>query len=344
MGPTLRRVTVSLLTLGAFATFASPAGASNAATRTDTDRVRSAIGYLATQQKANGSIPAFSPLGSTSDAVLAIVAAGTGKPQLRRALDYLHRQVKNAKANTIGLQAKVVAAVVAAGRNPRTFAGTNLIRSIRATLHTNGRFGDATVFDDALAMIALEAAGATVSSNTTQWLLDAQCPDGGWQYDQPASAGEDVHCLSTTDPTNDFFQSDTNTTSYVVQAIEAAGVGTFTQDPFAFFTSIRDDVHRGWGYSWGVETTDANSTALVIQAYAAAGVTLSSGAMNALRSLQDPSCGGWSFTWVDDQSGSHPDDPNPGATIGAVLGILQQPLPVPAGVVHAHLPVTPTCG
>jgi len=60
MGPTLRRVTVSMLTLGAFATFALPAGASNAVTRTDTDRVRSAIGYLATQQKANGSIPAFS--------------------------------------------------------------------------------------------------------------------------------------------------------------------------------------------------------------------------------------------------------------------------------------------
>ena len=85
MGPTLRRVTVSLLMLGVLAWFAPPAGASSAATRTDTDRVRSAIGYLATQQKANGSIPAFSPLGSTSDAVLTIVAAGIGRPQLRRA-------------------------------------------------------------------------------------------------------------------------------------------------------------------------------------------------------------------------------------------------------------------
>lgn len=344
MGQTLRRVTVSLLTLGVLAGFASPAGASNAAARTDVDRVRSAIGYLATQQRANGSIPAFSPLGSTSDAVLAIVAAGTGRPQLRAALGYLRRQVTSGKANTIGLRAKVVAAVAAAGGDPRSFAGTNLVKMIRATLGSDGRFGDAAVFDDALATIALEAARVKVPSRATQWLLDAQCPDGGWQYDQPASTGEDVHCLSSTDPTNDFFQSDTNTTSYVVQAIEAAGGGTFTQDPFAFFTSIRDDVHGGWGYSWGVETTDANSTALAIQAYTAAAVALPAGAMGALRGLQDPSCGGWSFTWVDDPSGSHPDDPNAGATIGAVLGILQQTLPVPEGIVQGHAPVDPTCG
>jgi hypothetical protein len=343
MGPTLRRVTTSLLTLGVLASFASPAGASNAATRTDTDRVRSAIGYLATQQKANGSIPAFSPLGSTSDAVLAIVAAGTGKPQLRAALGYLHRQVTNGKANTIGLQAKVVSALAAAGRDPRSFAGTNLVKAIRATLGADGRFGDAAVFDDALATIALEAAGVKVPSRATRWLLDAQCPDGGWQYDEPASTGEDGHCQSTTDPSNDFFQSDTNTTSYVVQAIEAHGGGTFTHDPFAFFTTIRDGVHGGWGYSWGVETTDANSTALAIQAYAAAAVTLPDGAMDALRALQDPTCGGWAFTWVDDPSGSHPDDPNAGATIGAVLGILQQALPVPSGVVHGHVPADPTC-
>lgn len=344
MGLTLRRVTVSVLTLGVLAGFASPAEASKATTRGDAGRVRSAVAYLATQQKANGSIPAFSPLGSTSDAVLAIVAAGTGAPELHRALGYLHRQVTNGKANTIGLEAKVVAAAAASGEDPRSFAGTNLVKAIRATLNADGRFGDAAVFDDALATIALEAAGVKVPSRATRWLLAAQCPDGGWQYDQPASADEDAHCLSTSDPANDFFQSDTNTTSYVVQAIEAAGGGTFTEDPFAFFAAIRDDVHGGWGYSWGVETTDANSTALAIQAYAAAGLALPDGAMDALRALQDPACGGWSFTWVDDPAGSHPDDPNPGATIGAVLGILQQTLPVPGGAVRGHPPTEPACG
>lgn len=341
MGSTRRRVIASLSVIGVLAGTAGVAGASP---RAAADRVRSAIAYLATQQRPNGSIPAFSPIGSTSDAVLSIVAAGVGKPQLRAALVYLRRQVLADRVSTIGLQAKVAMAAAAAGRDPRSFGDLNLVKALRATIGADGRFGDAPVFDDALAVIALEASGAKVPVRAVTWLLDAQCPDGGWQYDEPASPGEDEDCLSATDPANDFFASDTNTTSYVVQAIEAAGGGTIANDPFAFFTSIRDARYGGWGYSWGVETSDANSTALVIQAYVSAGMPLPRGAMAALRALRDTSCGGWSFTWVEGPDGPTPDDPNPGATIGAVLGILRQPLPVPPGAVRGAATPRPGCG
>lgn len=341
MGSTRRRVIASLLVIGVLAGTAGVAGASP---RTAADRVRSAIAYLATQQRPNGSIPAFSPIGSTSDAVLSIVVAGVGKPQLLAALVYLRRQVVAGKVNTIGLQAKVAMAVAAAGRDPRSFGDVNLVKALRATIGPGGRFGDAPVFDDALAMIALEASNAKVPTRAVDWLLDAQCSDGGWQYDEPASAGEDESCRSTTDPANDFFASDTNTTSYAVQAVEASGGGVFANDPFAFFGSIRDATYGGWGYSWGVETTDANSTALVIQAYASANMPVPDGAVAALRALQDPACGGWSFTWVDGPNGPTPDDPNPGATIGAVLGVLRRPLPVPPGVVQGRATPRPGCG
>lgn len=344
MGQTPRRVITSLLTLGVIA---SSIGVADAARRSDADRVRSAIAYLAAQQQPNGSIPAFSPIGSTADAALAIVAAGTGKPQLHAALGYLRRQTVKGNVNSIGLEAKVVTALVAAGRDPRAFGDANLVKALRSTIDTDGRFGDAAVFDDALAMIALAAADVEVPPRAITWLLDAQCQDGGWQYDAPASLDEDEHCLSTTDPANDFFGSDTNTTSYVIQAVATWAGGPYAHDPFAFFHDIRDAAHHGYGYTWGFQTTDANSTALVIQAYVAAGLPVPGGVMQALRALRDPSCGGWSFTWVDDPndpSASHPDDPNPGATIGAVLGLLQQPLPIGRLPVHGHATPLPGCG
>ena len=341
MGPAPRRVITSLLAVGLMA---GSIGAAEGARRSDADRVRSAIAYLATQQRPNGSVPAFSPIGSTADAVLSIVAAGTGKPQLHAALGYLRRQVLAGNVTTVGLQAKVAAAAVAAGRDPRAFGDSNLVKALRSAIDADGRFDGAAVFDDALAVIALEAAEVKIPPRVVDWLLDAQCPDGGWQYDGPALADEDEHCFSTTDPATDFFGSDTNTTSYVVQAIRAAGVGTYAHDPIAFFTDIRDAVHGGWGYTWGFQTTDANSTALVIQALVASDEALPSGALAALRALQDPECGGWSFTWLEDPNGSVPDDPNPGATIGAVLGMLRTPLPVLPAPVHGHATAEPGCG
>ena len=271
MRRTLRRVVASLLSLGVIASLVVSAPIAHAERRDDADRVDQAIAYVSSQQRPNGSIPAFSPIGSTADAVLAFVAAGIGEDQLTDALGFLRRRVAHGKADSVGLQAKIVTAVVAAGGDPRSFGGEDLVQAIVDSLGAHGRFDKAAVFDDALAVIALVAAGETVPDVAVQWLVDAQCADGGWQYNKPASANDDEHCHNTLRPTKDFFDSDTNTTSYVVQAIEAAGGATFTADPFAFFDEIRDDQRHGWGYTWGFETTDANSTALAIQAYSGRG-------------------------------------------------------------------------
>jgi hypothetical protein len=340
MRRTLRRVVASLLSLGVVASLVATAPIASAERRDDADRIDKAIAYIAAQQRPNGSIPAFSPIGSTSDGVLAFVAAGIGESEVGDALGFLRRRVVHGKADGVGFQAKIVTAVVAAGGDPRAFGGVDLVQAIVDSLGTHGRFDGAAVFDNALAVIALVAAGEPVSEAAIQWLVDAQCADGGWQYNRPALATDDEHCHSTTRPTKDFFDSDTNTTSYVVQALEAAGDATFGADPFAFFDEIRDPQRHGWGYTWGFETTDANSTALVIQAYAAAGTPAPTGALGALRKLQDPACGGWSFTWA----GPRRTDPDPGSTIGAVLGLLQQPLPLAPGTVEGAVAAIPACG
>ena len=343
MGPTLRRVSALLLMVAiAVASTATASLASStavAAAQTDPGRAGRAVGYMAAQQRPNGSIPAFSPIGSTADAILAFVAAGTGRDAMLSALGYLHAKVAAGKVSTIGLLSKVSMAVAATGRDPRKYAGHNLLREIRSTRDAHGRFGSASVLDESLAILAIEGAGAVPPPSAMAWLASAECPDGGWQFDEPYNpATDDIHCLSTISPGTDFFQSDTNTTSYAVQAMEAAGSASFAYHPFAFFRSLRDPVHGGWGYTAGFTTTDANSTSLVVQAFASAGKRAPSGSLAALRALQYAACGAFAYSW----NGSARSGPDIGATIGAVPGLLRRPFPYIAKV-KTNPPVTPPC-
>jgi hypothetical protein len=312
-------------------------------------RARHALRYIAHNQAHNGSIVAFSPIGSTADAVLAMVAAHRGPWRMNRALDYLRNHV--ADATSPGLKAKVIMAAVAGGRNPRHFGGTNLVRRVKNLRRPNGHYGrGGSVIDQALAMLALVAAGVEPAHRATAWLLAAQCPDGGWQFDaRYRSATDNRHCH--TPSSGDFSRSDTNTTSYAVQALQAlATPASPAADPFAYFRSLRDPIKHGWGYDKNNTLTDANSTALVLQAFAAAGKPHPRHAMRPLRRLQyRDACGknfpyAFAFTW-----GPAPHKrlkrtgPDVGATIGAILGLLKQPLPVPRTPVHRPIPPRVAC-
>jgi len=332
MGRTLRRFAVPLFVIAAMVAL-SP----NAWAASDHTRARRGAAYLASQQLPDGSIPAFSPIGSTADAVLAFVTAGAGRQNMTRALGFLQAQTAAGNVNTVGLRAKVILALVAAGQGPRHIGGHNLVAEIAATLDQEGRYGGEAVFDDAIAVLAMQAAGAGQPPAVSEWLLDAQCPDGGWAYDEPYDpAIDDAHCHSG--PT-DFFDSDSNTTAMVVQALENMGQTGWAASPFAFFPTLRDPAHGGWSYSSAFVATDANSTALVIQAYVAGGVPVPAGGVGALRALQDPACGAWAYSW----DGPVPGPPDVGASIAAVPALLLVPLPVPPGPVAPGLPTVPPC-
>ena len=89
---------------GSFAEPASPssrspssrwsAGPACRARQTDGARRPAAPTYLVSQQQPDGSIPAFSPIGSTSDAVLAFVAAGAAATPMKKALGFLKAQTQ----------------------------------------------------------------------------------------------------------------------------------------------------------------------------------------------------------------------------------------------------------
>ena len=77
MGRTLRRVIAvaarARVIVGSIGVARRAAGAHRRRPRAERG-----VAYLASQQQPDGSIPAFSPVGSTADAVLAFVAAGVG--------------------------------------------------------------------------------------------------------------------------------------------------------------------------------------------------------------------------------------------------------------------------
>jgi hypothetical protein len=325
-----RTLLVSLLVAGIVAGIAGPSSA------TDADRARRAVAYIGQQQLPDGSIPAFSAIGSTADALLAMVSANTGGAKAGQALAYLRTATQDGDVDSTGLRAKVALAVGAYARDATAFGGHDLIGEITAIQRANGRFGSASVFDQALAVLAINAATGGWNLDAIGWLDRAQCPDGGWQYDAPWTKAEGPHCRNLADPANDFFTSDSNTTAYVIMAILPSGKVTPDADPFAFLSSLRDRRHDGWGYTWGYRRTDANSTALVIQAYRAAGVALPDGSMRALRKLQYP-CGAFAYSYDDAGMRTGRDI---GATIGAVLGLLRQPLPVPADGSLAPMPTS----
>lgn len=314
----------------------------------DVNRARMAAGYLASRQcrgadepreleqvcaadDDRGAIIAFSPIGSTADAVASLIAARTGQRVINRAVGYLRDKTAGGEVlgdPDVGLRGKVVLAVVAAGRNPRDFGGVDLVASITDLEQPDGRYGPTTeVFSQATMLLALVAAQEPPSAAAVQWLKDAQCGDGGWQFDEPSGPADDGHCSLGAE---DFTTTDSNTTSLALQAL-AALTEEPAINPFPFLRSLRDpdEDHRGWGFTAGFTTTDANSTALVIQAYVADERRVPRGGLGALRGLQYKLCGknhaALAFTYDDTGKRTGPDV---GATIAAIPGLLKRAFPI----------------
>jgi len=124
---------------------------------------QAALDYLTTQQNADGGYGSgFSPestVGSTADAVHAIVAAGgdlaTFDQDGNTPLTYLADHA--AAVDNAGDLAKMVMAVVAAGENPRTLGGVDSVARLEGMANGDGLFitQNDTFFSHILAVLAL---------------------------------------------------------------------------------------------------------------------------------------------------------------------------------------------
>lgn len=256
--------------------------------------------YLKTQQNADGGFGSgFAPesaVGSTADAVQAILAAGGDLAQFDQAgktpLTYLAANA--ASAATAGDLSKLILALAAAGQNPRTFGGVDSVTKLEGLAAADGTIGGAkdTFVSTIMAVLALCSVQRPIPTASTDLITKAQQENGGWAWDGTAATA-----------------SDTNTTAFAVQALIAAGAptGDTVGKALAYYKGIQND-DGGWPYQnpsdFGT-TTDANSTAVTIQALLAAGqdpagadwIKAGKTPLSALEALQNAS---GAFAWKSD--------------------------------------------
>lgn len=239
---------------------------------------RRTLDYIRTQQQDDGSFAGFGT-GSTIDAILAIASAG-GDPQTfvkngKRPLDFLATQAFSYTTTSGGAPkpdaaGKLIMALVAAGGDPRNFAGLNLVISVTTTYNpATGAYGS-TVWDQSLAMLGLAAVGETIPLSATGRLEAIQATGGGWGFfandasPDPDSTGLALQALAAAQrnlpdgPAG--IASVCNTPASVSNPVISAAI--------AYLRGIQnpDGGFPGFG-----GTTDASSTGLVLQGLAAYG-------------------------------------------------------------------------
>lgn len=296
-----------------------------------------AVGYIRTQQAADGTFAGFGA-GSTADAVIAIAAAGINAGEVKKgaasATDGLAKLAPDAAKDT-GVAAKFVIAALLAGQNPRTLGGDDLVAVVEKGFNpATGQYGK-DVTGHALSLLALRAAGSTPQTAAVSQLAKLQLPDGGWSFDGTAGTG-----------------SDTNTTALAYQALVASRVSASNTAPAeqkaVNYLKSQQNADGGFPYSQTSKfgnASDANSTALAYQMILASGDKPESWAKNGktpldrLLAFQNPS---GAFRFQD-----APPDDNQLATYQAIPPIKGKTYPLagilitePASSNPARLPNT----
>jgi hypothetical protein len=292
-------------------------------TSTATTALAAASAWLRTRQGKDGGFLGYSgepDPGVTTDAVLALYAAGdadqAAAAALASAIDYLEKNGADYAAMGAGQAAKLAMAAVAGGRDPREFAGMNLIAVLEAPAmtpvaeHIPGICGN-DLYDHALVILALAAAGEAAPADAIAPFRDRQGADGGWAYDGSTEAGA----------------ADSNTTALVIQALAASrhGDDEMVQRGLTFLKTLL--VPDGTGFAFQAADpllADANSTAMVLQALLAVG--------------EDPTAAEWGnvpqalakFQTADGglRYMANDEEPNLLATVQGIPALAGRPLPV----------------
>lgn len=249
--------------------------------------------WLAGQFTAQGFIPSQSDpgtadLSATANGLLALASANTDPSLAATALSYLKANVdayiSQDGVDGPGQLALLILDAHALGADPTSFGGTNLVARLLATQQLSGKnaglFGtkaqvndfNAGDYDQGVALAALAATGKTRGSairTAESWLLNQQCPDGGW------TSYESKHNPCDGSPA-DFVGPDTNSTALAIQGLAAQGDlgGSADANAHAFLVHAQDG-DGGWGFEPNTASTpgstDPDSTALVLQAILALG-------------------------------------------------------------------------
>ena len=230
---------------------------------TDSQRATAALQYLLAAQRVDGSIDGS--LGETADFVIGSAAAGYDPATLHGctggtgALDFL-AAASDAAGGDAAKSGKAVLAVVAAGGDPSSFAGRDLLSRLAALHQAGGSYGDGSTFSQSFAILALVASGQAVPAPAIDDLKALQgVADGSWSFGTSAPAAGD---------------GDTNSTAIALMALDAAGNHSADSTGLAYLHSAQLG-DGGFPYQnssiWGPAASDPDSDSIVLQALVAAG-------------------------------------------------------------------------
>ena len=263
----------ALLALSTAVVGLQPAGAT-----TPSWHIRSGAVWLKSQV-THGFVPYNNKrdLSDTVQSATALAAAvndgAPGGAVLRSMADYLSTRVNkyvdgnlppSATNDNAGALARVILLRQAMGAaNP-----TALVARLEATQQTSGLFGTSDPTYDGtlrqgLSMVALHAAGVGWSDplmvKARTWLLDQQCPNGGFSADK---ASPSTGC--TNDPA-DYLGPDTNSTAIALWALSTKNGAPSVLDSVTSalgFLATFELKHATWSFLPG-GAADCDSTALV---------------------------------------------------------------------------------
>jgi len=169
----------ALLVLAAVALMPAPAHAAG-------DPVTRAANWLEAQQRPSGGFPATpgqeAGAEMTSWAMLALAATGRNPLDVtnggKSPVDYLRSH--GDEISDAGDVARTILALSAAGVDPRSFGGEDLVDRLLSKRADNGSY-QGWPGSSAYAVLALRAAGANdAATPTVSWLRKVQGKDGGW--------------------------------------------------------------------------------------------------------------------------------------------------------------------
>lgn len=293
-----------------------------------------AAGWLAhTQLRPDGA--AIGADGSndgpaTARIALALHAAGL-EQEARGPLAWLEAHPNTTATDSAGDSPPGLALLIlvasAEGRSPNSFGGQDLVARLLATRQNDGQFGETSaryaadppggpVPRQGLVLTALGAAGQR-DEEAAQWLLDRECPDGGWWRGR-------------TEPSDACPQPDSVTTGLAMQGLAAVGQPV----PTSAVDALAELQLPDGGFPFLPGLSNPFSTAIGLQGLLAAGQDPNSPRW---RKGSDPSTGTLFQAlqrFATDPSGGYSSAPGlpaqPGATETAVVAATGSALPLPA--------------
>jgi len=162
-----------------------------------------------------------------------------------------------------------ILAVVALGKNPRSFGGVDLVKRLRAKIASNGRIGkyaNSTYWG----VLALKAARSSIPVKSLNFIRSRQRANGGYAYSSAAAP-------------------DSNDTAAAVMALRAGGIPCSWRAVDKAYDFMKSLQRSDGGYALGgTSGSDSQSTGWVMQARIKCGLG-NTRALAYLRARQRPS-------------------------------------------------------